>query len=109
MTATDASALEREVVELHGVIEGWFAGTRPRTAESYAGFAGLLTLDFTSVSPNGSSSSRDVVVSGLEAAHGAYPGITVKIRRSSSSPPQPSWESLATRSGSSTRLERARA
>jgi hypothetical protein len=68
MTTTDASALEREVVELHGVIEGWFAGTRPRTAESYAGFADLLTLDFTSVSPDGSSSSRDVVVSGLEAA-----------------------------------------
>jgi hypothetical protein len=35
----------------------------------------------TSVSPDGSSSSRDVVVSGLEAAHGAYPGITVEIRR----------------------------
>ena len=35
MTATDATALEREVVELHGVIESWFAGTRPRTAESY--------------------------------------------------------------------------
>jgi hypothetical protein len=81
MTTTDVSALEREVVELHGVIEGWFAGTRPRTAESYAGFADLLTLDFTSVSPDGSSSSRDVVVSGLEAAHGAYPGITVEIRR----------------------------
>jgi hypothetical protein len=31
MTTTDASALEREVVELHGVIEGWFAGTRPRS------------------------------------------------------------------------------
>jgi hypothetical protein len=44
---------------------------------SYAGFADL----FTSVSPNGSSSSRDVVVSGLEAAHGAYPGITVEIHR----------------------------
>jgi hypothetical protein len=79
MTATDA--LEREVVELHGVIESWFAGTRPRTAESYTGFANLLAPDFTSVSPDGSSSSRDMVVSGLEAAHGAYPGITIEIRR----------------------------
>jgi hypothetical protein len=60
---------------------GWFAGTRPRTAESYAGFADLLAPDFTSVSPDGSSYSRDVVVSGLEAAYGAYPGITVEIRR----------------------------
>jgi hypothetical protein len=67
MTA-DASALEREVVELHGVIEGWFAGTRPRTAESYSGFAGLLAPDFTSVSPDGSLSSRDMAISGLEVA-----------------------------------------
>ena len=109
MTTTDASALEREVVELHGVIEGWFAGTRPRTAESYAGFADLLGPDFTSVSPDGSSSSRDVVVSGLEAAHGAIQASPSRSAGSSSSPPQPSWESLATRSGSSTRLERARA
>ena len=29
MTTTDASALEREVVELRGVIEGWFAGRNP--------------------------------------------------------------------------------
>ena len=81
MTATDASALEREVVELHGVIESWFAGTRPRTAESYTGFADLLSPDFTSVSPDGSSSSRDMVVFSLEAAHGAYPGISIEICR----------------------------
>jgi hypothetical protein len=64
----DASALEREVVELHSVIEGWFAGTRLRTAESYSGFADLLAPDFTSVSPDGSLSSRDMAVSGLEAS-----------------------------------------
>jgi hypothetical protein len=63
------------------VIESWFAGTRPRTAESYTGFADLLAPDFTSVSPNGSSSPRDMVVSSLEAAHGAYPSISIEIRR----------------------------
>ncbi|HEY8006362.1 MAG TPA: hypothetical protein VIE66_06095 [Methylocella sp.] len=81
MTTIDAGAIEREAIELHGVIESWFAGTRPRTAESYKEFADLLAPDFTSVSPDGLSSSRDMVVSGLEAAYGAYPGITVEIRR----------------------------
>jgi hypothetical protein len=109
MTATDASALEREVVELHGVIEDWFAGTRPRTGSPTQGSP---TSSRPTSPPSRRAARRPHVTWSSPVSRQPTAPIQASPSRSagsSSSSPRQSWESLATRSGSSTRLERARA
>lgn len=78
--AEDAAEIEREVVELHRVIEGWLAGRLSRSSQAFAAFADLLAEDFTVLPPDGTVVSRENVLYGFEGAHGALPGVAVEIR-----------------------------
>ena len=60
-----------EVIVLHEVIEAWLAGTVPNTDEAYSRFSEAMARDFEIISPTGTRSDRDAIVSSLRGAHGA--------------------------------------
>lgn len=60
----------REVVALHETIEGWLAGTLPKTEDAYARFRDAMAEDFVIISPRGTLSNRIAIVDSLREAHG---------------------------------------
>lgn len=59
-----------EVVELHKVIEGWFAGTLPDTDSAFLEFSDAMADDFEIISPTGSRSDRNAIIGSLRTAYG---------------------------------------
>ncbi|GAA5123816.1 DUF4440 domain-containing protein [Pseudonocardia adelaidensis] len=68
-----------QIEGLHRVIEEWLAGRSPRTAEAFAAFADAHSPDFTMVTPDGALLRRDELLPGFEGAHGAAPGLRIRI------------------------------
>ena len=64
---------------LHRVIEDWLAGRAPRTPEAFAAFVDAHSPDFTMVTPDGALLGRDELLPGFEGAHGAAPGLRIRI------------------------------
>ncbi|GAA0938337.1 DUF4440 domain-containing protein [Pseudonocardia zijingensis] len=64
---------------LHRVIEDWLSGRAPRTPESFAAFADAHSPGFTMVTPDGALLSADELLPGFERAHGATPGLRIRI------------------------------
>jgi hypothetical protein len=68
-----------QVEDLHRVIEDWLTGRVPRTPASLAPFAEAHAADFTMVTPDGLLMHRDELLPGFEGAHGAAPGLSIRI------------------------------
>jgi hypothetical protein len=68
-----------QIDDLHRVIEDWLGGRTPRTPETFAAFADAHSPDFTMVTPDGALLRIDELLPGFESAHGAAPGLRIRI------------------------------
>jgi len=68
-----------EIVRLHDFFTGWFTGTLPKDAFE-DGISACLHATFENVQPAGKTLTRDVLLTGLRAAHGVNPDFRIEIR-----------------------------
>ena len=61
---------EQEVRGFHAFLRDWLAGAVPRTAESFARFAGVMGDGLEVISPLGTVTGRDALVDEFESLHG---------------------------------------
>ena len=61
---------EQEVRGFHAFLRDWLAGAVPRTAESFARFAGVMDDGLEVISPLGTVTGRDALVDEFESLHG---------------------------------------
>ena len=61
---------EQEVRGFHAFLRDWLVGAVPRTAETFARFSGALVDEVEVVSPLGTVTGRDALVSEFEGLHG---------------------------------------
>lgn len=61
---------EEEVRGFHAFLRDWLAGAVPRTAETFARFSGAMDDAVEVVSPRGTVTGRDALVSEFEGLHG---------------------------------------
>jgi hypothetical protein len=73
-------ACRREIEALHQFFEGWLSGERSNTDASFRRLDRALAPDFQLIHPSGDGRSRDDILTGLRAAHGSQPGLTIEIR-----------------------------
>ncbi len=69
----------REIVELHEFFEGWLSGTLPATDAAFVRFEQVTSTGFTFVGPNASVLDRSAVLTLVRDAHGARPGLRIRI------------------------------
>ena len=62
---------EREVREFHAFLRDWLVGAVPRTADSFARFAGVMGEGLEVIGPRGGVTGRNALVSEFEGLHGA--------------------------------------
>ena len=65
---------EREVREFHAFLRDWLVGAVPRTAESFARFAGVMGEGLEVIGPRGGVTGREALVSEFEGLHGELAG-----------------------------------
>ena len=65
---------EQEVRTFHAFLRDWLAGAVPRTAETFARFAGAMDGRLEVVSPLGTVTGRDALVDEFEGLHGQLAG-----------------------------------
>ena len=73
------SVHEAEIVELHEFFEGWLGGTLPDTDDAFERFERTIGDAFTFIGPDGRFLDRASLVSHLRSAHGARPGLHIRI------------------------------
>ena len=61
---------EQEVRGFHAFLRDWLVGAVPRTAEAFARFSGALVDEVEVVSPLGTVTGRNALVSEFEGLHG---------------------------------------
>ncbi len=61
---------EREVREFHAFLRDWLVGAVPRTAETFSRFSDVMGGGVEVISPRGTVTGRDALVSEFEALHG---------------------------------------
>ena len=61
---------EREVREFHAFLRDWLAGAVPRTADTFARFAGVMGDGLEVIGPRGGVTGREALVEEFEALHG---------------------------------------
>jgi hypothetical protein len=73
------SVHEAEIVGLHDFFEGWLGGTLPDTDDAFERFERTIGEAFTFIDPDGRFLERAELVAHLRAAHGARPGLRIRI------------------------------
>ena len=63
-------ACAREAVELHEFFRDWLTGALPRTADAFERFRAAMGDGLMVISPRGTVSARDDILSEFEALHG---------------------------------------
>lgn len=73
------AACRAEILRQHRFLQDWLRGAPPDTAEAFAPFAASHAPDFRLVDPGGTTLTRTGVLSRVRAAHGAVPGLVIRI------------------------------
>ena len=69
-----------EVIDLHRFFETWFAGGVGRTQEEFARLSEVLSADFEIISPTGTRTAREDLLSSVWDAHGVHRDRSFSIR-----------------------------
>ena len=70
---------EKEVIELHDLLGRWLSGELDPTDANFDRFARVHAEDFSLVTVDGELLGRGQLLDGLRAAHGARPGLRVRV------------------------------
>ena len=73
------NACEKEIKDIHVVIEQWLAGTCTNTNESFSNFSNRLSKEFVIISPRGVLTTYDELCSNMKTAHGSTSDLKIWI------------------------------
>ena len=59
-----------EVIELHGIIQDWMAGTVPKTEAAFSWFRNALDAEFVIIHPTGVAECYEELLKSFWSAHG---------------------------------------
>lgn len=69
-----------EIIELHNFFQAWFTGELPRTDESFARFAAVLSPQFVIIFPDGKLIEGASLLAGLRQAHNSRSDFRIWIK-----------------------------